>query len=106
MKPKTTIVPVSDKGMLKEFIEFPLELYKNCDKWVPAFEDDEYKVLGKDNPSLAFCERELFLARQDGKPQPAPGPRVEAGKTQYVSIFDDRRPGLRPVGPFHIALSA
>ena len=67
MKPKTTIVPVSDKGMLKEFIEFPLELYKNCDKWVPAFEDDEYKVLGKDNPSLAFCERELFLAKQDGK---------------------------------------
>ena len=67
MKPETTIVPVSNKGMLKEFIEFPLSLYKNCDKWVPAFEDDEYKSLGPDNPSLAFCERELFLARQDGK---------------------------------------
>ncbi len=67
MKPKTTIVPVSDKGMLKDFIEFPLDLYKNCDKWVPAFEDDEYKSLGPENPSLAFCERELFLAKQDGK---------------------------------------
>ena len=61
MKPKTTIVPVSDKGMLRDFIEFPLDLYKNCDKWVPAFEDDEYKSLGPENPSLAFCERELFL---------------------------------------------
>lgn len=67
MKPETIIVPVSGKGMLKEFIEFPLELYKNCDKWVPAFESDEYSALGPDNPSLAFCERELFLARQNGK---------------------------------------
>ena len=67
MKPETIIVPVSGKGMLKEFIEFPLELYKNCDKWVPSFESDEYSTLGPDNPSLAFCERELFLARQNGK---------------------------------------
>ncbi|MBQ7194382.1 MAG: N-acetyltransferase [Bacteroidales bacterium] len=48
--------------MLKQFIQFPLDLYKNCDKWVPAFEDDEFKSLGPDNPSLSFCERELFLA--------------------------------------------
>ena len=67
MKPETIIVPVSGKGMLKEFIEFPLELYKSCDKWVPSFESDEYSALGPDNPSLAFCERELFLARQNGK---------------------------------------
>ena len=67
MKPETIIVPVSGKGMLKEFIEFPIELYKNCDKWVPSFESDEYSTLGPDNPSLAFCERELFLARQNGK---------------------------------------
>lgn len=57
-----TIVPVQGKSMLRQFINFPLKLYKNCDKWVPAFEDDEYKSLGPDNPSLAFCERELFLA--------------------------------------------
>ena len=57
-----TIVPVVGKRMLKQFIQFPLDLYKNCDKWVPAFEDDEFKSLGPDNPSLSFCERELFLA--------------------------------------------
>lgn len=57
-----TIVPVEGKRMLRQFIQFPLDLYKNCDKWVPAFEDDEYKSLGAENPSLAFCERELFLA--------------------------------------------
>ena len=56
------IIPVEGKRMLRRFIQFPLDLYKDCDKWVPAFEDDEYKSLGPDNPSLDFCERELFLA--------------------------------------------
>lgn len=57
-----TIVPVQGKRMLRQFINFPLDLYKKCDKWVPALEDDEYKSLGPDNPSLEFCERELYLA--------------------------------------------
>ena len=61
------IVPVRGRKMLKEFIRFPLGLYKDCDKWVPAFEGDEFKSLGPDNPSLSFCERELYLARRDGK---------------------------------------
>ena len=56
------IVPVQGKRMLRQFIQFPLDLYKNCNNWVPAFEDDEYKSLGPDNPSLAFCEKELYLA--------------------------------------------
>ena len=62
-----TIVPVSGKSMLKQFIRFPLDLYKGCDKWVPAFEDDEFKSLGDQNPSLSFCERELYLAKRDNK---------------------------------------
>ena len=64
MKPETSleIVPVKGRRMLKQFIDFPLKLYKNCDKWVPALEDDEYKSLGEKNPSLAFCEKELYLA--------------------------------------------
>jgi len=57
-----TIVPVQGKRMLRQFIQFPIDLYKDCDKWVPSFEDDEYKALGPGNPSLAFCERELYLA--------------------------------------------
>lgn len=62
MKEQFEIVPVRGRKMLRQFINFPLDLYKGCDKWVPAFEDDEYKSLGAENPSLAFCERELFLA--------------------------------------------
>ena len=69
MKPETCleIVPVKGRRMLKQFIDFPLSLYKGCDKWVPALEDDEYKSLGDKNPSLAFCERELYLAFRQGK---------------------------------------
>ena len=60
------IVPVTGKKMLRQFIQFPIDLYKDCDKWVPAFEDDEFKSLGPDNPSLAFCDRELYLAIDAG----------------------------------------
>ena len=61
------VIPVEGKRMLRQFIQFPLDLYKDCDKWVPAFEDDEYKSLGPGNPSLEFCERELFLALRGKK---------------------------------------
>ena len=61
------IVPVRGRRMLKQFIRFPFDLFKNCPQWVPAFEDDELKSLGEENPSLSFCERELYLARRDGK---------------------------------------
>ena len=61
------IVPVRGRRMLKQFIRFPFDLFKKCPQWVPAFEDDELKSLGDENPSLSFCERELYLARRDGK---------------------------------------
>ena len=67
MKPITTIIPVQDRKQLKAFIRFPLDLYKDCENWVPPFEDDEFKSLGDQNPSLEFCERELYLACQDNK---------------------------------------
>ena len=61
------IVPVRGRRMLKQFIRFPFDLFRDCPQWVPAFEDDEFKSLGDENPSLSFCERDLFLARKDGK---------------------------------------
>ena len=69
MKPETTvqIVPVEGRRALMQFIRFPLGLYKDCPQWVPAFEDDEIKSLSDQNPSLAFCERELYLALKGGK---------------------------------------
>ncbi len=69
MKPSSEIklVPVTDRKLLKKFIRFPLDLYRGCDKWVPALEGDEWKSLGAENPALAFCEKELYLAFREGK---------------------------------------
>ena len=61
------IVPVRGRRMLKQFIRYPFDLFKDCPQWVPAFEDDETKSLSDQNPSLSFCERELYLAKRDGK---------------------------------------
>jgi GNAT superfamily N-acetyltransferase len=61
------IVPVEGRRMLRQFIRFPFDLFKDCPQWVPAFEDDEIKSLTDQNPSLSFCERELYLARRNGK---------------------------------------
>ena len=66
MKP-VEIIPVQGKKMLMKFIRFPFEVFKDCPHWVPAFEDDEIKSLTDANPSLAFCERELYLAIREGK---------------------------------------
>ena len=67
MKPETTIISVQGKKLLKAFIRFPLDLYKNCENYVPAFESDEFKSLGPENPSLEFCDKKLFLACQGKK---------------------------------------
>ena len=66
MKP-VEIIPVQGKKMLMKFIRFPFEVFKDCPHWVPAFEDDEIKSLTDANPSLAFCERDLYLAIREGK---------------------------------------
>ncbi len=48
------IVRVEGRRMLKQFIRFPLELFKDCPQWVPAFESDEFKSLSDENPALSF----------------------------------------------------
>ena len=67
LKPTLEIVPVRGRKMLLEFIRFPFELYKDCPQWVPPFEDDEIKSLTEANPSLSFCDKEIYLARREGK---------------------------------------
>ncbi|MBR3075877.1 MAG: GNAT family N-acetyltransferase [Bacteroidales bacterium] len=62
-----SISTVKGRCELMQFIRFPFELYKNCPQWVPSFESDEVNSLSEKNPSLSFCERELYLARCEGK---------------------------------------
>ena len=63
------IVPVNNKKLLRKFVSFPLELYKDCPFFVPPLYDDELKALdpkksvhiGPD--AMAQC----FLCYQDDK---------------------------------------
>jgi len=62
-----TVENVAGRCQLLKFIRFPFNLYKNCPQWVPPFESDEINSLTDKNPSLEFCERELYLAKCDGR---------------------------------------
>jgi hypothetical protein len=59
-----TILEVSSKKELKDFIAFPEKLYKDSQNWVNALWKDEYDTLLKDkNPAFEYCEAWYFVAR-------------------------------------------
>lgn len=57
---------VETKKDIREFIEFPLRLYKNCPQFVPPIYSDEKKLLlsGGNTPD---AESVFFLAEKDGE---------------------------------------
>jgi GNAT superfamily N-acetyltransferase len=53
---------------LKEFVDFPFQLYKGNAFWVPPLKFDEINTLRKDkNPAFEFCEAEYWIAYRGGK---------------------------------------
>ena len=57
------IEKVGSRKQLKQFVTFPLHLYKNCENWVPALEGDEYDTFNPEkNGAYDFCEADCFLA--------------------------------------------
>src|SRR5260221_2680701 len=63
-----TIVHASTPRQVKQFIEFPFEVYANDPRWIPELRRDAYRRLSaKHNPFLAHAEVALFLAVADGR---------------------------------------
>ena len=62
------IKEVKGRRMLKQFIEFPVKLYKDCPYFTPYIYEDELANLtpGK-NPAAKYCDFKLFLAYKDKK---------------------------------------
>jgi len=57
------IVEVSSKKQIKQFVEFPYQLYKNNKFWLPALKGDEYSALDVEkNPAFDFCEAKFWIA--------------------------------------------
>ncbi len=62
------IIEVKDKETLEKFVEFNIELYKDCPYHVPSLISDEMMTLSrKKNPAFDFCEAIYYLAYQDNK---------------------------------------
>ena len=61
-----TVKEVSTSREIKEFIEFPLRLYKNCLYFVPPLYGDEKKLL-KSGGCSDIAKSVFYLAIEDGK---------------------------------------
>ena len=61
-----TVREVSGAKDIKEFIEFPLRLYKDCVNFIPPLYGDEKKLL-KSGGNSDNAESAFFLAEKDGK---------------------------------------
>lgn len=58
-----------ERGNLKKFVKFGIDLYKGNEFFVPPLVIDEIATLDPSrNPAFDFCEAEYFMAYRDGKP--------------------------------------
>ncbi len=62
-----TILPVLTKKQRKEFVEYPLRLYKDNPYFVPPLYGDELKIFTPKNVYYSTCDSCFFLAERDGK---------------------------------------
>lgn len=54
---KVSIIEVKTADQLKQFVKFPMDLYKNNPYYVPSFIKDEMKIWdAKENPALQYSE--------------------------------------------------
>ncbi|MBE7082837.1 MAG: GNAT family N-acetyltransferase [Clostridiales bacterium] len=63
------VVEVKTKKQQRAFVNFPLELYKNHDCYVPFLYGDEMSLFKKTNINYDDCDIVFFLAYKDGKVQ-------------------------------------
>jgi GNAT superfamily N-acetyltransferase len=64
---KVDIIKVETKAHRREFVNFPLRLYKNNPYFVPPLYADEMAIFTDKNAYADTCESVFFLAERDGK---------------------------------------
>lgn len=63
-----TVQEVKTIPMLKKFVDFPYQLYKDNPYWVPSMRANVLNTLRWDkNPAFAYCQAKYWLAYKDGK---------------------------------------
>ncbi len=64
----TKILKVRGRREMARWVNFPLDLYKNCEYYVPSLRGDEFDTFNpKKNDAYEYCEAECYLAYKDGK---------------------------------------
>lgn len=61
------VYEVKSRKDVKEFIEFPLRMYKDCPYFVPPLYSDEKALFAKNTVYAEQAESVFFLAKRDGK---------------------------------------
>ncbi|HUI90346.1 MAG TPA: hypothetical protein VLX61_16630 [Anaerolineales bacterium] len=62
------LVDTENKLQVKQFVEFPFMLYKDCTQWVPPLFTDSYLQLNRQkHPFFEHSAADFFLAFRDGK---------------------------------------
>ena len=61
------IIEVKSRAERREFVNFPLRLYKNCPQFIPPLYADEMSIFTDKNAYADTCESVFFLAMRDGK---------------------------------------
>lgn len=65
---EVSILEVKTPNELKQFVKFPMDLYKNNPYYVPSFIKDELNVWNsQENPALQYSEAKQFLAYKNNK---------------------------------------
>ncbi len=63
-----TLIEVQNKRQLRQFIQFPLKLYRGNPYYVPLLNFDERNTLDRQkNPAFEFCDARYWLAYQNGQ---------------------------------------
>ena len=63
-----TISRVQNRRAFREFLTFPMKLYKDMPAFVPPLIFDDRDTLDpRKNPAYDFCEAAMYLAHKDGK---------------------------------------
>lgn len=62
------IIPVETGRQMRDFIDLPLKLYRDCPNYVPELSFDVKATLDpRKNPAYEFCQAQPMLAIKDGK---------------------------------------
>lgn len=82
------IIEVNTKKLRKEFVEYPLRLYKGNPYFVPPLYGDEMSMFTEKNVYFKTCKSVFFLARRDGE---TVGRIQGIIQHQYNQIHDDKQ---------------